>query len=197
MKPPSKELPRPQLIHTIRVRLFIITGLLFLLNICGGLAHLLLEVRQNNVEMSTNMIENGTIITIIVATLLLLTFIWFIVQQIFNDIRKQLKVLSTTMASYNQGDDHIRMESMQHEEFYIFEKLFNDMIDRINQKNREIEQLELNFRLLTNVLPQIIWTANPDGYLDYYNQKWFDYTGMTLEQTQGWGWEPVLHPDDL
>jgi PAS domain S-box-containing protein len=41
-----------------------------------------------------------------------------------------------------------------------------------------------------------LWTANPDGWLDYYNRQWFDYTGMTLEQTEGWGWQPVLHPDD-
>ncbi len=37
----------------------------------------------------------------------------------------------------------------------------------------------------------------PDGWLDYYNQRWFEYTGMTLEETQGWGWQPVLHPDDV
>ena len=46
-------------------------------------------------------------------------------------------------------------------------------------------------------MPQIVWTAKPDGNLDYYNQRWFDYTGMTLEQTRDWGWQPVLHPDDL
>jgi PAS domain S-box-containing protein len=45
-------------------------------------------------------------------------------------------------------------------------------------------------------MPQIVWTANPDGWLDYYNRQWFDYTGMSLEQTEGWGWQPVLHPDD-
>ncbi len=50
---------------------------------------------------------------------------------------------------------------------------------------------------IAEALPQIVWTADPDGSLDYYNQNWFDYTGMTLEQTRGWGWEPVLHPDDL
>ena len=46
-------------------------------------------------------------------------------------------------------------------------------------------------------IPQIVWTASPDGGLDYYNQRWFDYTGLNLEQTKGWGWQPVLHPDDL
>ena len=50
---------------------------------------------------------------------------------------------------------------------------------------------------LANVVPQIVWTANPDGWLDYYNVHWVAYTGMSIEQTQGWGWGPVLHPDDL
>ena len=56
---------------------------------------------------------------------------------------------------------------------------------------------EDQFRTLAEAIPQIVWTAQPDGGLDYYNQRWFDYTGLTLEQTMGWGWEPVIHPDDL
>ncbi len=52
-------------------------------------------------------------------------------------------------------------------------------------------------RLLADAMPQIVWTARPDGRLDYYNQRWFDYTGMTFEQTKDWGWKPVVHPDDL
>ena len=50
---------------------------------------------------------------------------------------------------------------------------------------------------LAETIPQIVWTAKADGNLDYYNQRWFDFTGMTFEQTKDWGWEPVLHPDDL
>lgn len=50
---------------------------------------------------------------------------------------------------------------------------------------------------LADAMPQIVWTAKPDGALDYYNQRWIDYTGMTVEQTLAWGWAPVLHPDDL
>jgi diguanylate cyclase (GGDEF)-like protein/PAS domain S-box-containing protein len=50
---------------------------------------------------------------------------------------------------------------------------------------------------LANAMPQIVWTANPDGWLDFYNDQWVAYTGMSVEQTQGWGWGPVLHPDDL
>ncbi|MBA3670651.1 MAG: PAS domain-containing protein [Gemmatimonadaceae bacterium] len=60
-----------------------------------------------------------------------------------------------------------------------------------------MQQNDVHYRTLAEAIPQIVWTANPDGWLDFYNQRWFDYTGLTLEQTEGWGWEPVLHPDDL
>ncbi len=54
-----------------------------------------------------------------------------------------------------------------------------------------------HFRLLADTIPQIVWTANPDGLLDYYNRHWINYTGMNVEDTKGSGWQPVLHPDDL
>jgi diguanylate cyclase (GGDEF)-like protein/PAS domain S-box-containing protein len=50
---------------------------------------------------------------------------------------------------------------------------------------------------LADAVPQIVWTANANGELDYYNQHWIDYTGMSIAETLGWGWAPVLHPDDL
>ncbi len=56
---------------------------------------------------------------------------------------------------------------------------------------------DAQFRTLAEAIPQIVWTAEPDGELDYYNQRWYDYTGMTPEQTRGWGWKPVIHPEDL
>ena len=64
-------------------------------------------------------------------------------------------------------------------------------------KHAGLDATEKDFRKLADAMPQIVWTANPDGCLDYYNQRWFDYTGMTLKETGGWGWKPVLHPDDL
>ena len=40
-------------------------------------------------------------------------------------------------------------------------------------------------------------TARDDGALDFYNRQWRDYTGLALGESVGWGWEPVVHPDDL
>lgn len=60
-----------------------------------------------------------------------------------------------------------------------------------------LQASEQRYRYLADAMPQIVWTAKPDGYVDYYNQRWFDYTRLTKEQTEGWGWQPVLHPDDV
>jgi two-component system sensor histidine kinase/response regulator len=69
--------------------------------------------------------------------------------------------------------------------------------ERLQKSLKDLNESEKGFRQLADAMPQIVWTAKPDGWLDYYNQRWFDYTGLSLNETQGWGWEPVLHPDDL
>jgi PAS domain S-box-containing protein len=50
---------------------------------------------------------------------------------------------------------------------------------------------------LTDLVPGVVWTARPDGWIDSANQFWIRYTGLTLEQTYGWGWSYALHPEDL
>ncbi len=53
------------------------------------------------------------------------------------------------------------------------------------------------FELLANALPQIVWSARPDGFIDFFNQKWYDYTGFTKDEGGDQSWIPVLHPDDV
>ncbi|BAC91603.1 PAS domain-containing protein [Gloeobacter violaceus] len=52
-------------------------------------------------------------------------------------------------------------------------------------------------RYLLECLPQIAWTARANGALDCCNKRALDYTGMSGEQLQGWGWKAVVHPKDL
>jgi len=52
------------------------------------------------------------------------------------------------------------------------------------------------FRLLAESIPQLVWTALPDGRLDYANRRWIEYTGMSAEESRGWSWKEALHPDD-
>jgi PAS domain-containing protein len=50
---------------------------------------------------------------------------------------------------------------------------------------------------IINTVPGLHWSARPDGWVDVINQRWLDYTGMTLEQALGWGWTPAYHPDEI
>jgi PAS domain S-box-containing protein len=54
-----------------------------------------------------------------------------------------------------------------------------------------------SFRIIADAVPQILWSALPDGWIDWYNMRWFEYTGQTPEEAAGWGWQAVHHPEDL
>ena len=53
------------------------------------------------------------------------------------------------------------------------------------------------YRQMADALPHMLWTAQPDGVVEYLNKRVLEYTGMTARQLKGWGWEAVCHPDDL
>jgi PAS domain S-box-containing protein len=56
---------------------------------------------------------------------------------------------------------------------------------------------ERRYRFLTNALPQVVWTARPDGVVDYLNQRWEQLTGLPLEELGDSGWLVAVHPDDV
>jgi PAS domain S-box-containing protein len=59
------------------------------------------------------------------------------------------------------------------------------------------EASERQFRELVENLPDLAWTARPDGFIDYYNRRWYEYTGTTPDQVLGWGWKSILDPSKL
>ena len=55
---------------------------------------------------------------------------------------------------------------------------------------------DAQFRLMANSLPHMVWMANTDGAATYFNQKWFDYTGLSMDESMVAGWPGRIHPDD-
>ena len=55
----------------------------------------------------------------------------------------------------------------------------------------------LAIRLVVDRIPAFTWSAHPDGPVEFVNQRWREYAGLSLEESQGWGWQVAIHPEDL
>jgi PAS domain S-box-containing protein len=90
---------------------------------------------------------------------------------------------------------------------YVFFVKINDLLVRLASRNRRLTERtqsdavalaagEQRYRLLTNALPQMIWTTDRRGELDYVNERWTQYTGFDLAQSKNGGWLETVHADD-
>lgn len=70
-----------------------------------------------------------------------------------------------------------------------------DVTDQLLAR-KKIESSEARFRLMADIMPQIVWTSDANGNLNYYNQAVFDYSGLSLEQIIENGWLQIVHPDE-
>jgi PAS domain S-box-containing protein len=75
--------------------------------------------------------------------------------------------------------------------------------EKVRQAARELKKAkealqssERNLAGIINTIPTAAWTTRPDGYCDFINQVWLDYSGITAAQAQGWGWVEAIHPGD-
>ena len=75
-------------------------------------------------------------------------------------------------------------------------KIARDITER-KRADELLRRSEAELRSVADSIPQLAWAANPDGYITWYNRGWFDYTGMTPEQMEGWGWQSLHDPEVL
>jgi PAS domain S-box-containing protein len=59
------------------------------------------------------------------------------------------------------------------------------------------ERRELPLRGVMDTIPGLVWSALPDGDVEFCNQRWLDYTGMPFHEIKGWGWAEAIHPQDV
>ncbi len=62
---------------------------------------------------------------------------------------------------------------------------------------RAMQDSEARFRLIADAIPQLVWSAGPDGVNDYLNSRWPEFTGLPEERIGGDGWVDLIHPEDL
>ncbi len=86
--------------------------------------------------------------------------------------------------TYNKKQEAIRMSGTA--------------IDITEQKNilEDLTESEAKFRLLADSMPQIVWTTDVEGKLDYFNQAFYNYSGLTMADIERDGWISIIHPED-
>src|SRR6202521_5404327 len=67
----------------------------------------------------------------------------------------------------------------------------------LNDAFEKLVQEAARLQTVIDTVPSFLWTSLPDGSKEYLNKRWYEYTGLPLEQGKGWGWKVVVHPNDL
>ena len=75
-------------------------------------------------------------------------------------------------------------------------KIAHDITGELPTRNA-LTDIETRFGLLADNISQLAWIANPAGGILWFNRRWFDYTGLTPEELQGYGWQRMLHPEHI
>jgi PAS domain S-box-containing protein len=78
-------------------------------------------------------------------------------------------------------------------------KWYCSSIDIEDRKRAEdaVRRSEEHLRLVIDTVPAMLHSARPDGYVDFFNKRWLEYAGVSLEDIRGWGWTNVMHPEDV
>jgi PAS domain S-box-containing protein len=102
------------------------------------------------------------------------------------------RILGTFAVYYREprSPTNLELEEVQHAAY-----LASVAVERKRGEDA-LRASERRYRGLAEAIPLIVWTATPNGDIDYYNQRWFDYGGIDLEQTSNPSWYSPIHPDD-
>ncbi|MCA1659158.1 MAG: PAS domain S-box protein, partial [Verrucomicrobiaceae bacterium] len=78
------------------------------------------------------------------------------------------------------------------------EEMVEFVIDITDRKRAEegLRQSEERFRTVADNVPQVIWTNDAEGKANYFNRRWYEYSGLSFEESAGPGWQAIVHPDD-
>lgn len=109
-------------------------------------------------------------------------------------IDKSNKALAEIAQAIGKGNFNVTVLPRSKEDLLSLSIL--EMKDRLLKYTSELEEKEKQFRDLADFMPQIVWTANHEGKVDYWNNQWYEYSGRNRQEDIE-EWLSILHPDDV
>ncbi len=95
-----------------------------------------------------------------------------------------------------KGDFGHRVAIRGEDELAELGRVLNDSAQQLAILYETLRSNEARFRLTIDTIPAFVWSALPDGSVDFINQRWLEFSGFSLEQGVGWGWAEAVHPED-
>ena len=112
--------------------------------------------------------------------------------------------ITQPLARLVEGSKALARGEFQHEvsvtgkdELADLGRVFNDTASRLQGLYATLQQSEDRLRLVIDTIPAHVWSARPDGSIDFINQRFLEFFGRSMEDILGWGWGSLVHPDDL
>jgi len=109
-----------------------------------------------------------------------------------------LSIILTDLTTQKTAQKHLEN---QNEKLAAAQSLVTQQKDElesiVKERTKDLSVSRGNLKLLADHITQMTWTCMPDGRVNFFNERWYNYTGIGFEQSMGWGWREAIHPDDL
>ena len=108
-----------------------------------------------------------------------------------------MSIILTDLTVQKASEKELKLKNDQLEEAQqISLALNNQLEDIVRERTKELLLSREHFKMLSNNISQITWTNLPSGEFTFYNQRWYQYTGLSFEESKDSGWNEIVHPED-
>jgi two-component system phosphate regulon sensor histidine kinase PhoR len=109
-----------------------------------------------------------------------------------------LSIILTNLTSQKESQKYLMTQNQKLEVAQNLTIRQNDELEAtVRERTKDLLISREHFKLLSDHITQMTWTNLPNGDINYFNQRWYEYTGLSFEETKEWGWRGVVHPDDI
>jgi PAS domain S-box-containing protein len=157
------------------------------------------EVSEEQAQTAANMrrVQRRVFLIVPATAVLTLLIAGTLGLAITRSITQPLERLVEGSKALARGDFQHQVAIRGEDELAHLGRVFNDTARRLRELYATLQSSEDRLRLVIDTIPAHVWSARPDGSVDFINRRWLESTGLPLESGLGWDWDAIVHAEDL